>query len=932
MSTPRTTRRPLAKPLHWPRWMAWWGLWLAITAAAVAGQKKVFNLPAGPASTTLKLFSQQSGEQIVYPAHQVEGLQTSAVAGEMTAREALAAMLERSGLVAVADDATGALGVRRGGGPAPAGAAGTRRRAPPAPAATVRGEGGALPPLAEADDLVVLSPFEVSSESVGSYAAAYSLAGNRLNTELRDVGAAISVVTAQFLRDVGATSNESLLQYTPNTEVGGVQGTMANAGSGTQLDETNSFVRPNSNTRVRGLAAADNTRDFFITDIPWDSYNIDRIDFQRGPNAILFGLGSPAGIINAGTRPAGFRNEGSVEFRLDRFGSRRTALDWNHVLLDRELSVRFDALHNDEKFQQKPAFQRDQRVYGALRYEPRFLNRGSARTTFKANVEVGRIRSNRPRALPPGDALTPWFLTGPLNGYDADGNPFVYRQLNKMGVNALTVNENTSKVPHRNESNASYGDGTLNPYYQPWLGGQFSSNYFGNPLAVFDQGDSPAFRLVNISPTTVRGISPAGTVDQGIAGIPPYRNVSITLYRDVSKKVNLVGAKFGLTRNLQLSDPSIFDFYGQLIDGPNKAEWQDFRSHNLNLAQTFLDGKLGVEAVFDQQRQHHGRLSLMTDKGQAIFVDIMEVFGDGTLNPNFGRPFVADSSAQNLQGWTDRESFRLTAYLQHDFAAEREPSVLRRWLGRHVLTGLDSRDRAESDTRVFSRWVADTAYREFIAGPVGATIGEARRNVYPAIYLGPSLLNRGSAAGARIPAPTALAIPRSGSIRAFDSTWAPAPGIAPSDPWVNEFYPEDNPRRFSTQSENPANYRGLVDTPISILDSEQGHRDALTRSAQKLRTRLSSRAAIWQGYFWDGALVGMYGYRHDVSRGWGRTAPIVTATGAANLDPQAYTTHGVAPLRVADSSETWSAVAHLSQFLDRHDRVPLKVSVFFNRS
>ena len=63
---------------------------------------------------------------------------------------------------------------------------------------------------------------------------------------------------------------------------------------------------------MRGLASADNTRDFFVTDIPWDSYNVDRIDIQRGPGSILFGLGSPAGIVNASMNSAGFRNKGSA--------------------------------------------------------------------------------------------------------------------------------------------------------------------------------------------------------------------------------------------------------------------------------------------------------------------------------------------------------------------------------------------------------------------------------------------------------------------------------------------------------------------------------------------------------------------------------------------------------------------------------------------
>ncbi|MBK8477167.1 MAG: hypothetical protein IPL39_12985 [Opitutaceae bacterium] len=62
---------------------------------------------------------------------------------------------------------------------------------------------------ASVEDVVVLSPFCVASAEDRGYVAASTLAGNRINTELKDVGASISVVTSQFLRDaaLGLTPN-----------------------------------------------------------------------------------------------------------------------------------------------------------------------------------------------------------------------------------------------------------------------------------------------------------------------------------------------------------------------------------------------------------------------------------------------------------------------------------------------------------------------------------------------------------------------------------------------------------------------------------------------------------------------------------------------------------------------------------------------------
>ena len=71
-----------------------------------------------------------------------------------------------------------------------------------------------------ADEQVVkLSPFEVTASKDVGYQATETLAGTRIRTNLADIGASISVITPEILHDIGATDNASLLQYTTNTEV-----------------------------------------------------------------------------------------------------------------------------------------------------------------------------------------------------------------------------------------------------------------------------------------------------------------------------------------------------------------------------------------------------------------------------------------------------------------------------------------------------------------------------------------------------------------------------------------------------------------------------------------------------------------------------------------------------------------------------------------
>src|SRR3569833_2469138 len=222
-------------------------------------------------------------------------------------------------------------------------------------------------PLAQ-DDTNELSPFLVEATQDEGYQAVNTLAGTRVRTDLRDVASSISVVTSKFLQDTGARNAQDLLVYTTNTEIGGIGGNFGGLGNSNGLRENTALLHPNQNTRVRGLDAADNTRDYFLTDIPWDSYDVDRIDLHRGPNSILFGVGCPAGIVNSQTIIADVRkNSAKVENRFDQFGSFRTSVGGNMVLLKDVLSVRVAALDDDTKFRQKPAFGRGGRRGGARR-------------------------------------------------------------------------------------------------------------------------------------------------------------------------------------------------------------------------------------------------------------------------------------------------------------------------------------------------------------------------------------------------------------------------------------------------------------------------------------------------------------------------------------------------------------------------------------
>ena len=167
------------------------------------------------------------------------------------------------------------------------------------------------PPLLTAqedeEDVFDLSPFTITSDEDTGYAATNTLAGTRLKSDLRDLAGAVQVVTEEFLRDTGSTNVEDLFLYTTNTEVSGPDGNFG-SGGGDRRD-------PNGRTRVRGLAEPDRTRNFFLSDIALDTYNTDRVTIAKGPNAILFGLGSPAGLYNSNLKQAKFEDSTEITAR-----------------------------------------------------------------------------------------------------------------------------------------------------------------------------------------------------------------------------------------------------------------------------------------------------------------------------------------------------------------------------------------------------------------------------------------------------------------------------------------------------------------------------------------------------------------------------------------------------------------------------------------
>lgn len=684
--------------------------------------------------------------------------------------------------------------------------------------------GQANPPAAtapETEETVVLSPFVVTAEEDQGYAAKSTLAGTRIRTELKDVGSSISVVTQKFLQDTNSRNMEDLLVYTTGTEVAGQGGNFLGQGDGMVLTNQN-VNRPVANTRVRGLAAADNTRDFFLTDIPWDSYNVGRVELQRGPNAILFGIGSPAGIVDSSLNPASFKNSYKIENQVSNFGSIRYTADLNQVLLPHELAIRLSLLDDQTKYRQDPAYKDDKRIYGAVRYEPAALNSGSAHTSFTANFERGRQLRLDPLDTPPLDFITPWFYA-----YSAAQRAVGFSAADPTRYSATTdVNDpNVQRYGiYLGNYNNSRPQGLSTT--DPWLGAP-GGRVFDGVITAYN-GGSPDFAFPSQIKNwpNVNQNAPANVLGyNGIIGITSYA-AGVGGY---SGNARLVGSSIGAFKAKSLTDRSIFDYYNNLLGGPNAQQYNRFNAFNLAVRQTFWNDRAGLEVAYDKQHARYGNYSLVSNDATGVAIDIMRTLIDGSPNPNFRRPLVYAGGGSAGGSWdiSDREVVRITPFAEANFAdfAGRD-SIITRIFGKNTFTGLYSRQKTYDFRTTYNRYYLSDSF----APEAGqGAVGQASRDDIFAIYLGAPITGN-SAAGA--------------NLRGIKTTIQP-----PTNQTINY-------------------YNNLTGTwqqiPMDIVNNDLASDEQKTyRTARKTKDIVESKAGVWQGYWLEGSVIPMFGYRED---------------------------------------------------------------------
>lgn len=257
-----------------------------------------------------------------------------------------------------------------------------------------------LPPLAAqevappeaTDDTVQLSPFEVQTEADQGYRATNSISGSRINTPIKDIPMPIEVITADFLRDVGAGDLRQSLRYSAGIILQSQNDQSVNAfygPGGVNNPEGATANRTQSTIKIRGYLTDVILRDGYRRQSATDSINIGRIEVIRGPAALLYGIGNFGGIVNYLPKLPDRKRMTEVSFSYGTHDYVRGTIDTTGPLGDRaDAAYRFTAAaqstgNHTELYDEKHYF-----------VSPSFSFRPTPKTLVLADLEYGEMQED----------------------------------------------------------------------------------------------------------------------------------------------------------------------------------------------------------------------------------------------------------------------------------------------------------------------------------------------------------------------------------------------------------------------------------------------------------------------------------------------------------------------------------------------------------
>ena len=513
----------------------------------------------------------------------------------------------------------------------------------------------AAPAAPAADDVEVMSPFQVNASSDEGYRATNTMSGTRLNTKLEDLASSITVVTKQQMQDFALLDVNDIFMYEAGTEGTATYTDFTVDRNGMVIDNVSG--NPNNANRVRGIGAANQSRGSFATSgrVPLDPIDMEAVEISRGPNSSIFGLGNASGTVNIIPAKANAQRESTTtEFRVDSNGGTRGSIDVNRPIIANKLAIRANAVYQEDKFSRKPSFARTERYNGMITLRP------FKYTTIRGSIQYYENMARRPNSILPRDGISYWEQSG-RPSWDA-----FKATVTRNGVESAVIPYNSNQA-------------TETTAFGPGLESGGSGLYARSQLYVEPDGTIPYWTTGRQSGRTASTATPPNLASPDTA----TGNSRLVESAPPPKEGPLWAATVALT------DKSRYDWDNINLAAPNWAS-NRVRTYTATLEQFFLSTSrhmLGMELGWNREEADNVNRNFIGQGGSSpmlIYVDVNKILPDGTANPYYLRPYINAGEPTATRNPFFRDTFRGQLAYQLTMSKNRGWT---RWFGDHTLAG-----------------------------------------------------------------------------------------------------------------------------------------------------------------------------------------------------------------------------------------------------
>lgn len=301
------------------------------------------DIPSGRLDQALNRFAVSAGILLAIDAALTAGKTSAGLSGSYGVREGLSALLQGSGLEAVAQP--GGDYALRASTTAP-GAAGSSAPVEHAPLQTIQVMG--------------------QRDTNGGYRKQEASGASKISAPLRDLPVSVQVVPRKVIDDQGAFRTEDIVQNASGVNIGA-----PSSRSGDNLIfrgfSTSEFLRDGMPDRRRSMR---------------DTSNIEQIEVLKGPASVLYGRIEPGGTLNYITKRPLFVPRYEASLRVDSYGLVRPTVDLSTVSEGGTLGLRLNAALEHGGTYRDDSFSDRQFLAGAVGWRP------SSRTQVSAEFEL----------------------------------------------------------------------------------------------------------------------------------------------------------------------------------------------------------------------------------------------------------------------------------------------------------------------------------------------------------------------------------------------------------------------------------------------------------------------------------------------------------------------------------------------------------------